>query len=114
MTQNMTQNMTPDAGGGTGEESVRSNETEVGGIVLLMTTPVSDPVSDPDAWNFLPSGEASWVFLILMNQMANRLSQAGGIETPNTEPGAGRMTAPLSFLRLLLPNWPVKPEKGSR
>ena len=65
-----------------------------GGTVLVMTTPISDPASDPAAWNFLPTSGASWVFLVLMNQMATQLGQSGADEIPNIESGDG------VFLRL--------------
>jgi hypothetical protein len=36
------------------------------GRVVLMTTPISDPASDR-AWNWLPTGEDPWPFVMLMD-----------------------------------------------
>ncbi|MGL4943941.1 MAG: BatA domain-containing protein [Thermoguttaceae bacterium] len=42
------------------------------GCVLTMTTPLSD--SPADAWNLLPLGEASWVFLLFTEGVGNFLT----------------------------------------
>jgi hypothetical protein len=38
------------------------------GRVLLMTTPISDTASDPDAWNQLATGFKPWPFVMLANE----------------------------------------------
>jgi hypothetical protein len=47
------------------------------GRVLTMTTPVSDGRQDPDAWNWVPTGESPWPFLILANEMLQYLAGTG-------------------------------------
>jgi hypothetical protein len=49
------------------------------GRVLLMTTPVSDPLSPKgrQAWNELPTGENAWPYFILANEMAGQLVSSG-------------------------------------
>ncbi len=39
-----------------------------GGTVVLVTTPVSQNATDPDAWNILATGFEPWPFLILANE----------------------------------------------
>jgi hypothetical protein len=45
------------------------------GHVLVMTTPISDPLSPQGrkAWNELPTGENAWPYFILANEMAGYL-----------------------------------------
>ncbi|TWT90961.1 hypothetical protein Mal64_13600 [Pseudobythopirellula maris] len=43
------------------------------GRVLLSTTPWSDPLSRPEPWNLLPTGEDPWPFLLLANGVADTL-----------------------------------------
>lgn len=49
------------------------------GRVLLMTTPVSDPLAPRgrQAWNELPTGENAWPYFILANQIAEHLVGSG-------------------------------------
>lgn len=49
------------------------------GRVLLMTTPVSDPLAPKgrQAWNELPTGENAWPYFVLANQMAELLVSSG-------------------------------------
>ena len=39
------------------------------GRVIVVTTPVSQPASDPDAWNLLATGFEPWPFVMLANEM---------------------------------------------
>lgn len=38
------------------------------GTVVVMTTPVSQPASDPDTWNLLATGFEPWPFVVLANE----------------------------------------------
>ncbi len=38
------------------------------GTVVVITTPVSQPASDPDAWNLLATGFEPWPFVVLANE----------------------------------------------
>ncbi len=47
------------------------------GRVLMMTTPVSDAASDPQAWNQLATGFQPWPFVMLANEMTLYLVGSG-------------------------------------
>jgi hypothetical protein len=49
------------------------------GRVLLMTTPVSDPLAPAgrQAWNELPTGENAWPYFMLANEIAGHLVSSG-------------------------------------
>ncbi len=47
------------------------------GRVLLMTTPISDAASDPNAWNELATGFQAWPFVILANESMLYLAGSG-------------------------------------
>lgn len=48
------------------------------GIVMLMSTPVSDPLSPKDrpTWNEIPTGEDAWPFVVLANESLDYLCSA--------------------------------------
>lgn len=48
------------------------------GLVLLMATPISDPLSPKGrpTWNELPTGEDAWPFVVLMNESLDYLASA--------------------------------------
>ena len=51
------------------------------GRVLVMTTPVSDPLRPPGGrkpWNYLPTGFEPWPFVMLANEMALYMTESGG------------------------------------
>ncbi len=53
-------------------------ETSFGkGRVLTMTTPISDPASDPVLWNQLPTGFKPWPAFMLSNEIALYLAGSG-------------------------------------
>ncbi len=66
------------------------------GAVLIVTTPMSDAASDPTAWNFVPTSDAAWVFLVLMNQMATVSENVGGTASWNILSGEGVTLRPES------------------
>jgi hypothetical protein len=47
------------------------------GRVITMTTPISDPANDENSWNWIPTGEDSWPFLILTDGMLHDLVGSG-------------------------------------
>ncbi len=64
-------------------------ETHLGkGVVLTMTTPLSDARNDPKrpAWNELPTGPDPWPFLVLVNEMMAYLTRSQG-ESLNCDVG---------------------------
>lgn len=62
------------------------------GTVLVSTTPFSDLPND-SSWNQYPYGEASWVFLVLMDGMARHLL-SGGIPVLNYLAGENAILRP--------------------
>lgn len=66
------------------------------GSVLIVTTSMSDATSDPMAWNFVPTSDAAWVFLVLMNQMATVSGNAGDANSWNVVSGEGVTLRPES------------------